>query len=47
MSDWKAEAIKKVIEERLSKESMEQLHLLLEASALDRVDAKFYGSELS
>jgi hypothetical protein len=43
MQDWKAEAIKKVIEERLSKESMEQLALLTKASALERVDAKFYG----
>ena len=43
MQDWKAEAIKKVIDERLSKESMENLHLLIKASALERVDAKFYG----
>jgi hypothetical protein len=43
MSDWKAEAIKKVIEERLSKHSMENLDLLMKASALERVDAKFYG----
>jgi hypothetical protein len=41
--DWKAEAIKKIIEERGSKESIEQFRLLMKASALERVDAKFYG----
>ena len=45
MQDWKAEAIKKVIEERASKQSVENLHLLIKASALEGVDAKhkFYG----
>jgi hypothetical protein len=43
MQDWKAEAIKKVIEERLSKQSMERLDLLMKASALEGVDANFYG----
>jgi hypothetical protein len=43
MDDWKAEAIKKLIQERLSKEAFEQFHLLMKASALARVDAKFYG----
>jgi hypothetical protein len=41
--DWKSEAIKKIIEERGSKESIEQFHLLMKASALERRDAKFYG----
>lgn len=41
--DWKAEAIKKIIEERGSKESIEQFRLLMKASALERRDAKFYG----
>jgi hypothetical protein len=43
IQDWKAEAIKKLIQERLSKEAFEQFHLLMKASALERRDAKFYG----
>jgi len=41
--DWKSEAIKRIIEERGSKEAIEQFHLLMKASALERRDAKFYG----
>jgi hypothetical protein len=43
MEDWKAEAIKQIIAERGSKESIEQFRLLMKASALERTDAKFYG----
>jgi hypothetical protein len=41
--DWKSEAIKNIIKERGSKESIEQFHLLMKASALERRYAKFYG----
>jgi len=45
MENWKAEAIKNLISERGSKQSVEQFYLLMKASALEGVDAKhkFYG----